>query len=246
MKLAGANQNVRILLGMALLAAATSYFEPDGANCGSSVGCVMHPYRCKGRRCQVLVTFREDSVDERKDAVSIEMLAKSDGWFALGFSLDQHMSQDDVYTCVLSPSGQIELRHYYNFGRRSFQFPMHGVTHIEGGYSDGYLSCRFTRLKTVPDRRSKKVHDLSREYYFLLPTGEVAPNGTLLKHAPLPLVSKFKAYLRFENELIEAVKSHDPDDHDPNDNERYQSVSNSAVMLTAPGLMVWFLRAILP
>ncbi|XP_077867047.1 DOMON domain-containing protein FRRS1L-like [Saccoglossus kowalevskii] len=191
------------------------------------MGCVTYPHRCRGRGCDLIVTYKETTVNERKDAVSIELMGKSDGWISLGFSFDQHMGQDDVYTCIINRYFAIELIHSYNFGRKNYPYPLHGVSNFQGSYSDGYLSCRFTRLKTVPDRRKKHLHDLAREYYFLLPVGDRSRNGTMLKHSKRPMVSKFKAYVRFKTEIAAEV-SHDPDDHDPHDNFRYQNTNHNS------------------
>ncbi|XP_070553306.1 DOMON domain-containing protein FRRS1L-like [Ptychodera flava] len=174
--------------------------------CGVKKGCVLWPANCRELGCEILFTFEEAIT---KDVVHFELQAKSTGWVAVGFSYDMHMGHDDVYSCV-NVNGTVHLRRSYNQQHRNYNQDLYGVSHEEGFYADGFISCRFTRTKDV-QQLDVNMFGFFQAWYLLLPSGPVdIQTGKMKPHIGMPVVSSIKVLLsQTQHEFIPAEIAHD-------------------------------------
>jgi len=96
------------------------------------------------------------------------------GWYAIGFSKDTSMGDDDVAICkVTSGSGTVE--HYRN--PSGFTAPVYldgnnsavGFSNIQVTYANGVLTCSFRRMKAMAN--IPNYFDMSTPYNFLSAIG---------------------------------------------------------------------------
>ena len=76
----------------------------DTAGCGKTKGCYRDPAGCLEEECSVLATWKA-----KEDLVEFELSADTDGWVALGFSLDKKMVCL-LYLCIISLGTSVAMR----------------------------------------------------------------------------------------------------------------------------------------
>ena len=98
------------------------------------------------------------------------------GWYAIGFSKDTSMGDDDVAICrVTSGSGTVE--HYRNPGGTAAPVYLDsnnravGFSNIQVTYANGVLTCSFTRMKAMTTVPSYFEISSSTSYYLLFAVG---------------------------------------------------------------------------
>ena len=88
-------------------------------NCYEDKGCFGIPYNCeKQRNCDMIITYTKvkQAWQEGKEKYKFEIGGKmSQGYTAVGLSLDNMMGDDSVMACVQSPTNQsLSVQMYWN------------------------------------------------------------------------------------------------------------------------------------
>ena len=104
-------------------------------------------------------------------------------WYAIGFSKDQDMGDDDVAMCIVK-TGLGTVEHYRNpndmdpsqllsSANRSI-----GFSNLIVVYANGVLTCSFTRQKRMDNVPG--YFDLANSYYLLSATGTLSATGLFI------------------------------------------------------------------
>ncbi|XP_045174249.2 uncharacterized protein LOC123535601 [Mercenaria mercenaria] len=172
--------------------------------CGITKGCFPAPSDCT-TNCDYLVTWRESGIEDVEFTLQ-RKTAENNYWIAIGLSDDPKMGNDSVTECV-SYDGIVDVKVSFNDPtykmNRRLDTSNFGVGWIAGSYSNGLLSCTFTRKKTAAfaynalGRRRREVadettfFDLGSEWFLLVAHGN-SINGNLMPHSQYPKISMTK------------------------------------------------------
>lgn len=170
--------------------------------CGKTSGCFRYGEKdCTPSTCQKATVYTTDA-----DAVTIQMTGTAEGWIGMGFSKDNTMGEDDVYTCVRK-NDVVTVDHYWNPGghTRSELQTNNEATNVKANYADGRINCQFT--KSFTSTNDDTNYDLSQPWYHLHPWGdEIDSDGKILRHKPdhPPTSSKQRTLSNTDDEIIDS------------------------------------------
>ena len=156
-------------------------------NCYEDKGCFGIPYNCeKQRNCDMIITYTKvkQARQEGKEKYKFEIGGKmSQGYTAVGLSLDNQMGDDSVMACVQSPTNQsLSVQMYWNtaspYNSIRLAQPQLGLSDISLASEDGMYTCTFLREAvtniTIPGEDTTSIFDLDNtKYYLLLASGPV-------------------------------------------------------------------------
>lgn len=124
--------------------------------------------------------------------LSVLMPINMDIYAAIGFSLDQEMSNDDVCACKMSQL-LVGVEHmfnsdvdqvYVNNTLKSIGFSNQYIQILDQENGPKKLVCTFDRIKEMPSQ--KNYFSLKeRPYYLLTSHGLTKPTGVMLYHGPI-------------------------------------------------------------
>ena len=122
------------------------------------------------------------------------LVAIAQGYVAVGFSRDRLMGEDDVIGCKRDPqTGYISVVSAWNPTPRhapNERDPSQsGVCLYDSSYTDGQLSCRFSRY--IAAVNPGYDYDLNNSYILFLARSDNGNSPHFLKHKETPLVSYF-------------------------------------------------------
>ena len=129
--------------------------------------------------------------------------ATTQGYVAVGFSKDSLMGEDDVIGCKRDPqTGNIIVVSAWNPAPQhapNIRDPsQRGVSQdYFTSYSDGQLSCRFSRY--IAPVNPGYDYDLNNSYYLFLARSDNGSSPHFLKHEETPLISYFPINVLHDN-----------------------------------------------
>ena len=160
-------------------------------NCYLNKGCFGVPYNCeKQRNCDMIVTYTKvkPSREVGKERYKFEIGGKvSQGYTAVGLSLDNKMGDDSVMACVQSPTNiSLSVQMYWNtaspYNSLRLDQPQLGLSDMSLASEDGMYTCTFYRESvtniTIPGGDNTTVtFDLDNTKYYLLLAGGPMKSG---------------------------------------------------------------------
>ena len=143
--------------------------------------------------------------------------ATTQGYVAVGFSRDKLMGEDDVIGCKRDPqTGNISVVSAWNPAPQhapNIRDPsQRGVCQHHTNYSDGQLSCKFSRY--IAPVNPGHDYDLNNSYFIFLAVSDNGSSPHFLKHNETPIVSHFSINVLHDNSaaihkpLSALVKAH--------------------------------------
>ena len=131
-----------------------------------------------------------------------QLVATAQGYVAVGFSKDRLMGEDDVIGCKRDPqTGRISVVSAWNPTPRhapNERDPSEsGVCLYHASYTDGQLSCRFSRYIAAVNPGFD--YDLNNSYILFLARSDNGSSPHFLKHKDTPLVSYFPINVLHDN-----------------------------------------------
>ncbi|XP_070562935.1 putative ferric-chelate reductase 1 [Ptychodera flava] len=170
--------------------------------CGTSKGCYQMPANCKDADdCDIMVTWKPVS---GSNSFTFEILGKvalpKVSSVAIGFSKDEYMGDDDVWSCSYV-GGDLYVAHSYNEGKHNNPVAAPtgpDVTDEVTSFYNSVVQCRFTLPKTIligEEGADQKEFDLDEDYYLLIPLTGAIKMGDVVrvtKHMNLPYISPDK------------------------------------------------------
>jgi hypothetical protein len=148
--------------------------------CGNTKGCVHYPAACSSPNCDAILTWRKTE----QNYIDFELMATTDGWVAVGFSLDTLMTDDSVIHCLVGNTVGLSFNPgQYNTVINGWSSTVLKNTSIS--YIQGQLHCRFQRSIQAS---GSQIFALNNNYYLLLGLGPLQ-NGAITKHRKDPYVS---------------------------------------------------------
>ncbi|KAM4722878.1 putative ferric-chelate reductase 1 [Rhinophrynus dorsalis] len=112
-----------------------------------------------------------------------EISGPSNGYVAFGFSDDTKMGNDDIYICVLSSSGMVEVQHAFSEGEtRPRLLPLGNVEVRLASYSNGVLQCSFISKNNISTQNP--VQRSSNSLYYIFLANGPTSNGQISYHTP--------------------------------------------------------------
>ncbi|KAG8555938.1 hypothetical protein GDO81_017868 [Engystomops pustulosus] len=191
--------------------ASSSYPPPTSITsetCGTQKICLSSPSNCdpsKTTNC----FFMSSAVNDG-GAYHFEISGPSAGYVSIGFSDDQLMGEDDIYTCVINSSGQVEIQHAYSEGRKSpLILPLSNVDVRMASFNSGVIQCSFTSRNQIstqlPTHQARSTNS-SDTYYILVAYGP-ADNGRIRFHGSGVFSSDTKVNLSATSNVTHREKS---------------------------------------
>ena len=128
--------------------------------------------------------------------------ATTQGYVAVGFSRDKWMGEDDVIGCKRDPqTGNISVVSAWNPAPQhapNIRDPsQRGVCPYNTSYSDGQLSCRFSRY--IAPVNPGRDYDLNNSYFLFLAISDKGGSPHFLKHEETPLITVISINVLFDN-----------------------------------------------
>lgn len=165
----------------------------DSDGCGETKGCYRVPSGCSTADCSILITWTEsDIADTTKFGIRKEIDATTDHYAAIGFSLNQRMSDTDVWGCLELEDNTIVLDHSHNTGYTNTQYSTNGGELLTACRDNDILECTFTRQNSLTGSE-EHYYDLSEDDYHLIvargPRLDQDP-PKLAKHTVTPTVTE--------------------------------------------------------
>jgi len=165
------------------------------SGCGQSKGCLHSPMNCVSPACESVATWKPSAVEGFMD---FELMAKSNGWVALGLSTNALMGDDSVMHCVIDATRNNTAQVSYSYNYRTTSGLYNGLipageinttlVNTSASYTNGEIHCRFSRRIEAD---GAKVFTLNSSYYLFLGFGP-ATAGVIKQHNKDPLVSSTK------------------------------------------------------
>ena len=161
---------------------------PSGCNVSSTIQC---SYYLAVRRNPVNGSFAD-----------FYLSATTQGYAAVGFSRDKLMGEDDVFGCKRDPqTGNISVVSAWNPAPQrapNERDPsQRGVCQYHTSYSDGQLSCRFSRYSAPVNPGYD--YDLNNSYFLFLARSDDGSSPHFLKHEETPIISHFPINVLHDN-----------------------------------------------
>ena len=141
-------------------------------------------------QCSYYLAVRRNPVDG--SFADFHLSATAHGYVAVGFSRDKLMGEDDVIGCKRDPqTGNISVVSAWNPAPQhapNIRDPsQRGVCQYYTSYSDGQLSCRFSRY--IAPVNPGRDYDLNNSYYLFLTRSDNGSSPHFLKHKETPIIS---------------------------------------------------------
>ncbi|XP_070563020.1 putative ferric-chelate reductase 1 [Ptychodera flava] len=167
--------------------------------CSSTKGCFMSPAGCTDvEDCDVMVTWAPKAGSDL--LMTIEILGKlrpGEMYVGVGFSKDEYMGSDDVWSCV-SSGGQVTVDHSVNHDKHNVPLMLADgtVTDFTGIVENSAIQCTFTRPKAIiiqTEGHDPENFDLAEDYHlFIVRAGVWSMGGRTLKgkHREVPIITK--------------------------------------------------------
>ncbi|XP_019849274.1 PREDICTED: putative ferric-chelate reductase 1 homolog isoform X1 [Amphimedon queenslandica] len=136
---------------------------------------VVYPHRCQGNECTMSLSWRD-----HEEWVEFNLTAKTQGhsvWVALGFSEDGEMANSDVVTCWYNHGFEIHTAWTSSIGHSLTlsNDNKDSVALLSANYSNGAVSCHFSKRKVPLSNSSIHVKSLSQKnWHILLSWGQLA------------------------------------------------------------------------
>ena len=163
---------------------------PSGCNKSSTVQC---SYYLAVRRNPVNGSFAD-----------FHLSATTQGYVAAGFSRDKLMGEDDVIGCKRDPqTGNISVVSAWNPAQHAHNRrdpSQRGVCQYHTSYSDGQLSCRFSRY--IAPVNPGYDYDLNNSYFIFLARSDNGSSPHFLKHKETPIISYFPINVLHDNSTV--------------------------------------------
>ncbi|XP_039526368.1 putative ferric-chelate reductase 1 [Pimephales promelas] len=163
---------------------------PSNPDCGKTKVCFSQPSNCDpttSTDCHFMAVQTSSDQSER----TIEMFGQADGYVAIGFSDDQNMGNDDIYTCGKNSSGFLQVQHAYSTGTVTPNILSLGnVTNIKTALTNGNINCSFTSRNAI----STGSRATSTSQYYLMIVSGPSNKDNILFHTT-KYVSSTKADL---------------------------------------------------
>ncbi|XP_075142277.1 putative ferric-chelate reductase 1 [Leptodactylus fuscus] len=181
--------------------------------CGTQKICLSSPSNCdpsKTTNCFFMSSAMSDD-----GAYHFEISGPSGGYVSIGFSNDQLMGEDDIYSCVINSNGQVEIQHSYSEGRKSpLILPLSNVDVKMAAFNNGVIQCSFTsrnEISTQPPTTQAPTNQTqssnsSDSYYILVAYGP-ADNGRIRFHGPNVFSSELKVNLSDTSNVTQKAHS---------------------------------------
>uniref|UniRef100_A0A8C9U1X0 Zgc:163022 n=1 Tax=Scleropages formosus TaxID=113540 RepID=A0A8C9U1X0_SCLFO len=156
-----------------------SYSFISSASCGYSKLCVSQPSNCDpatSGSCNFISVLASST----NSTFNVEISGQASGYVAVGFSDDQYMGNDDIYICVDSGSGSVQVQHAYSTGTVTPNIlPQGNISITKTSMTGGIISCSFTSQNTISTQPRSAASALS--YYLLFASGQ-ASGGSIQFH----------------------------------------------------------------
>ncbi|XP_078500524.1 putative ferric-chelate reductase 1 isoform X3 [Lissotriton helveticus] len=112
------------------------------------------------------------------------------GYVAVGFSDDTLMGNDDIYGCVLTSSGNIDVQRVFSSGRSiSASLPLgNTVEYKSTSYTNGVIKCSFISRNNISTQARAATQ---QEFYLFLGYGP-SESGNIGIHSKIPAISTGK------------------------------------------------------
>ncbi|XP_071949616.1 uncharacterized protein [Antedon mediterranea] len=157
--------------------------------CGKYEQCAKVPDDCDWNKCDISVRIKENKTG---DSLTFLLAGKSNGWIALAFSEDKKMNEDDVVFCIRGKTeGRTDVKQAYSARHymEEITSPDNLMVH-SSSYVDGYISCKFTRKKNIPE--NDKTFNLYRPHYMFLGYGPITSSiHRPMQHSVTPVISEY-------------------------------------------------------
>jgi hypothetical protein len=154
---------------------------------GASLGTFRSPAGCTESSCNYFVERFEDEGDN----ILFRMSASTDGWVAFGLSGDNMMSGDefdDVIACQAESGGAVvnakDMNNPSGARANALDSNQDGTTLVEGGVSNGRISCTVRRAITTGDTTDDIQLDQPAFFLFAFGTAQGGPSDGLNYHGP--------------------------------------------------------------
>jgi len=159
--------------------------DPIYSGCNTTKSCFGMPAGCeKTKKCQLIVAYQPD-----KEEYRFEMKGLSNGYIAMGLSIDGNMGEDLTTNCVRQSNGQIDITTGFNMGYSGNKYIPRGPNneHTDGitdrqqfSIKDGWISCEWKRKgrAVVEDH----IWDLEKDQFYVMLAQGSATDGKLEKH----------------------------------------------------------------
>lgn len=161
----------------------TTFTKDPG--CGSSKGCYSD---CSGNSCGFLMTWAPDNTGTNIAITLKGSVGSGDRYVAFGLSSDKEMGGDSVTECT-HVGGNINVYNSKNNGKSNSRLAaagQAGLTLVSSDFTDGVLTCSFTRTVNGP---TSDVFNLDgTTYNIFLAIGPAAPSN-IGQHDSIPDVS---------------------------------------------------------
>ncbi|XP_043941542.1 putative ferric-chelate reductase 1 [Protopterus annectens] len=162
---------------------AADLISRDG--CSTSKFCFTSPSGCDPLSDSSCYFMSSAAVDT--DGLRIEISGPSTGYMAVGFSDDQKMGSDDIYTC-LHDNGRIIIQHSYSTGRSPpTVLTLNNVDNITTSFNNGVIKCSFITRNQI----STQQRAFTDMYYIFLAQGPVE-SGNIRIHSQIPFITASK------------------------------------------------------
>ena len=151
-------------------------------------------------QCSYYLAVRRNPVNG--SFADFHLSATTQGYVAVGFSRDKLMGEDDVIGCKRDPqTGNISVVSAWNPAPQhapNIRDPsQRGVCQYHTSYSDGQLSCRFSRY--IAPVNPGYDYDLNNSFYLFLAISDKGGSPHFLKHEETPLISDISINVLFDN-----------------------------------------------
>ncbi|CAF0806427.1 unnamed protein product [Brachionus calyciflorus] len=166
------NSYICYFLSFILLIQIKSSYLIDTSDCEKTSGCFREPNKCENSNCQHLVKWKDFG-----DSTQFTLVTKtlpSDFYFAVGFSTDEYMGNDNVVIAFRKQSGYSTIGSFFNYeGYSSEIFDKNdiriGLSEISFVNEDNYFYCSFNRKKSM---NVDNYFNLDNKYYLLIAKGD--------------------------------------------------------------------------
>ncbi|XP_039590593.1 putative ferric-chelate reductase 1 [Polypterus senegalus] len=163
-------------------------FTISSSGCGVTKTCFSIPANCDPSTSSSCYFMSSAAT---QDGIQFEIYGQTDGYVAVGFSDDQQMGSDDIYSCALNNNGGVNVQHVYSIGQ-SLSSPLSSVnvSTIAASYSGGVMKCSFITKNAI----STQQRSSANTYFIFLANGPTS-NGNMQFHPSTPFISPSKVDL---------------------------------------------------
>ncbi|XP_014672643.1 PREDICTED: DOMON domain-containing protein FRRS1L-like [Priapulus caudatus] len=202
---------------IALALFATAVCGLDFGGCGKTKGCFRYGGNgCTPSTCDYAATWVVDATENTVEVDMTAALTADNGYVAFGFSVDGLMPSADVYAAT-NYQNNVELKHYSNPAATansnhpaSVLVSTTPTSVTSKSYSDGRISCRFTRPLNGAGVVNGNTYDLTESWYFLYAYGPLSGDGNLAKHYidHTPTSGKKQRLIEYDDQLLYSTAHH--------------------------------------